>query len=207
MKAGDKRKTVFAYKSAKELAVGRYTLPGYVPQPEKSVFKHATVMLLTWVFTALLVVWTVSFSSFRGMDKWDRVAYCGIMFFIFHLFLLLNFINKFHEIHKCLEKLFNGNGQIVIGTSFLVLGFVDYLMIQIYYNLLNEDGPQSLFITLYVVYYVSLLLLFLTWMAYWETFAFYCTEYSYMHGLMAISLIGGVVLVLARWVQPSKEGD
>merc|ERR1719397_438690 len=66
---------------------------------------------------------------------------------------------------------------------------------------------MTLFITLYVVYYLSLILLFLTWMAYWEVFSFYCAEYSYMHGFLYISMLGGVVLFIARWLRPSNPGD
>jgi hypothetical protein len=159
------------------------------------------------IVTTLLVTWTAFLSSYEGLDKWDRVAYVGMMCFIFHLFLLLNFLNKFHNFHRCLENLFNGRGQTVLGLTFVVLAFSDYLMIQIYYSLLKAEGPESLLIILYVVYYTCLVLMFLTWMAYWEAFAFYCSEYPYMHGFMYISIIGFMILAVARWIQPAKEGD
>jgi len=141
------------------------------------------------------------------MDKWDRVAYIGMMFLIFHIFLLLDNNDKFHNFHRSLEKLCNGRGQTLFSVSFLILGFADYIMIEVYYSLLNEDGPLSLYISLYVVYYIVLLLMFFTWMVYWDVFAFYCAEYSYVHGFMYISLFGGVVLVFARWIRPSVSGD
>merc|ERR1719285_1423700 len=89
----------------------------------------------------------------------------------------------------------------------MVIAFTDYILMQIWYVLLKEDGPDALFATMYVMYYLSLVLMFLTWQAYWEAFAFYCSEYSYMHGFMYISVLGGVVLIIARWIRPSKEGD
>jgi len=170
-------------------------------------FKHATVSIFILIITGLLVSWTVYSGSYEGLDKWDRVAYIGMMCFIFHLFLLLNILKKFHSFHRFLENLFGGNGQTVLSLTFAALAFSDYLMIQIYYSLLNAEGPESLLVTLYVVYYISLVLMFLTWMAYWEAFAFYCSEYPYLHGFMYISMIGFMILVVARWIQPAKEGD
>eukprot|EP00495_Collosphaeridae_sp_1-RS-2012_P008976 TRINITY_DN901_c0_g1_i4.p1 TRINITY_DN901_c0_g1~~TRINITY_DN901_c0_g1_i4.p1 ORF type:complete len:559 (-),score=18.79 TRINITY_DN901_c0_g1_i4:211-1794(-) len=73
--------------------------------------------------------------------------------------------------------------------------------------MLNEDGPLELYITLYVVYYICLLLMFFNFMVYWEVIAFYCSEYSYVHGFMYISILGGLILALARWIRPSKPGD
>jgi hypothetical protein len=44
-------------------------------------------------------------------------------------------------------------------------------------------------------------------MAYWETFAFYCSEYAYIHGFMYISFIGGAALIFSRWIRPANPGD
>jgi len=128
----------------------------------------------------------------------DRVIYAGMMCLICHLFLILDAFDNFHILHKCLEKSFCGHGKYVISMTFMVLAFTDYIMIQIWYVFLKEKGPEAVFITLYVLYYISLVLFFLTWQAWWEAFAFYCSEYSYMHGFMYISMIGGLVLIIAR---------
>lgn len=87
------------------------------------------------------------------------------------------------------------------------MGFADYLMIETYYNLMDGDGPEALLITLYIGYYVSMLLLFCIWMVYWEVFAFYCTEYPYIHGFMYTSIIGGMALTVCRWVRTANPGD
>merc|ERR1719228_3239154 len=72
---------------------------------------------------------------------------------------------------------------------------------------MGEEGPKALLITLYIFYYISLVLLFFTWMVYWEAFAFYCSEYSYIHGFMYISIIGGLALIFSRWIRPASPQD
>merc|ERR1719193_1031243 len=49
--------------------------------------------------------------------------------------------------------------------------------------------------------------MFLNFMVCWDVFAYYCSEYSYIHGFMYISILGGLVLVFARWIRRSKPGD
>jgi len=169
--------------------------------------KQILSVLLIWVVTTLLVIWVVTTSSYIGMDKWDRVVYIGMMFMFFHLILTLDNFNLFHDFHRGLEGICNGRGQMVFGMAFLVLGFVDYILIGIYYDLLNEEGPLGLYIALYILYYLCLILMFFNFMVYWEVIAFYCSEYSYVHGFMYISILGGFVLFFARWIRPSKPGD
>jgi len=126
--------------------------------------KQILTVLLIWVIAALLVIWVIS--SYFGMDKWDRVAYIGIMFVIFHLFLGLDNFDKFHHFHRSLEGICNGKGQMVFGVTFLVLGFVDYILIEIYYDLLQEDGPLGLYLALYILYYICLILMFFNFMVF-----------------------------------------
>jgi len=167
--------------------------------------KQILTVLLIWVVAALLVIYVIS--TYFDMDKWDRVAYIGMMFVIFHLFLGLDNFDKFHDFHRSLEALCNGRGQMVFGVTFLVLGFVDYILIKIYNDFLNEDGPLGLYLSLYILYYICLVLMFFNFMVFWEVFAFYCAEYPYVHGFMYISIFGGVVLVFSRWIRPSGPGD
>lgn len=176
-------------------------------QPKKLIFRQVCSSLFLWMLTAFLVIYLLIFSSYEGIDKWDQLAYAGMMCFMFQLFIILDAYDKFHEFHSFLENMFSGRGQTILSVMFMILGFIDYIMIEVHYSMLNENGPMALFVTLYVVYYISLILLFLTWMAYWEVFAFYCAEYSYMHGFLYISMFGGVVLFIARWIRPSHEGD
>jgi len=126
--------------------------------------KQILTILLIWVVTILLVIWVLN--SWFGMEKWDRVAYTGMMSAFIHLFLGLDNFNKFHDFHRSLEGICNGRGQIVFGVTFVVLAFVDYILIGIYYDLLNEDGPLALYVTLYVLYYMCLVLMFLNFMVY-----------------------------------------
>jgi len=180
----------------------------FVSREEEGLRKKQIItVLLIWVITILLLVWVLLLSSFFDMDKWDRVAYIGIWFVFFHFILWLDNFDKFHDFHRSLEGICNGKGQMVFGVTFFVLAFVDYILIEIYYDLMNEDGPLGLFITLYVLYYICLVLIFFNFMVYWEVIAFYCSEYSYVHGFMYISLLGGVALVVSRWIRPSKPGD
>jgi len=106
-----------------------------------------------------------------------------MMSFIFNLFLVLDAFNKFHEFHRSLEKLCCGHGQTVIGIALPFFGFSCYIMLEVL-SMFKGDGPIALFITMYVFYYMTLVLMFLAWMVYWDLFAFYCVEYSYMHGFM-----------------------
>lgn len=94
------------------------------------------------------------------------MAYAVMMCLMFQLFLILDAYNKFHDFHKFLERMCSGRGQTILSVSFMTLGFADYIMIEVHYNLLNEDGPEALFMILYILYYISLILMFLTWMSY-----------------------------------------
>jgi len=126
--------------------------------------KQIWTILMIWVVTIFFLIWALS--SYFGMEKWDRVAYAGMLSACFHLFLGLDNFDKFHDFHRSLKGICNGKGQIVFGVTFLVLGFVDYVLIGIYYDLLNEDGPLALYVTLYVLYYMCLVLMFLNFMVY-----------------------------------------
>jgi len=159
------------------------------------------------ILTAAAVAWVLLASSYEGIDKIDHVAYALIMFSGFMLFIYLDAVQKFHRFHRYFERCFNGRGQTVFSASLIVVGFVDYLLIEIYYRVLSDSENTALLIALYVLFYASLVLMFFTFMAYWEVFAFYCAEYSYVHGFLYLSLLGGIVLFFARLVHPPKEGD
>jgi len=126
--------------------------------------KQIWTILMIWVVTILLLIWALS--AYSGMEKWDRVAYTGMMNACCHLFLGLDNFGKFHDFHRSLKGICNGRGKIVFGVTFLVLGFVDWILIGIYYDLLNEDGPLALYVTLYVLYYMCLVLMFLNFMVF-----------------------------------------
>jgi len=137
----------------------------FVSREEEGLRKKQILsVILIWVVTILLVIWALS--SYSGMDKWDRLVYVGMMFVFFHLVLVLDNFDKFHDFHRSLEGICNGKGQMVFGATFFVLGFVDYILIEIYYDLLNEDGPLGLYITLYILYYMCLILMFFNFMVY-----------------------------------------
>jgi len=170
-------------------------------------FRQLCVTFVTFVLTGALLSWTLFFSSYEGLDKWDTVAYTCLMCLMSLVFIALDAFDKFHDLHRYLENFCNGHGQTVFSVSFLFIGFTDYIMIETYYSLMDGDGPEALLITLYVFYYASLFLLFFTWMVHWEVFAFYCSEYPYIHGFMYISFIGGVALVFCRWIRPANQGD
>lgn len=170
-------------------------------------FRQICVIFVTSVITGAGLSWTIFYSSYEGLDKWDNVAYTCMMCLMSWLFIALDSFEKFHNFHLCLENLCDGQGQAFLSISFLILGFADYIMIETYYSLMDGDGPLALLITLYIVYYASLILLFCTWMVYWEVFAFYCSEYPYIHGFMYISVVGGLALVSSRWIRPPIQGD
>jgi len=157
--------------------------------------------------TTAAVIWVILFSNYELLDKIDYVTYAMIMCMVFMLFIYLDAYSQFHNFHRFFECCFNNRGQTVFSFSLIVASFVDYLLIEIYYRVLSDDGNTGLLIALYVLFYLALILMFFTFMAFWEVFAFYCAEYSYVHGFLYLSLIGGVVLFFARLIHPSNEGD
>lgn len=158
-------------------------------------------------FTVAAIGYVIMASSYEFMDKVDYTAYAVIMFSGCTLFIYLDAFGKFHNFHRFFELCFNGRGQQIFFFSLIFVGFVDYLLIEIYYRVLSDDRNDILLIALYILYYTALMLTFLTFMAWWEVFAFYCAEYSYVHGFFYLSLIGGVVLFFARLIHPPNEGD
>jgi hypothetical protein len=164
-------------------------------------------ILVNLGLTSAAVVWVILFSNYTLLDKIDYVAYAVIMCMVFMLFIYLDAYSKFHNFHRFFECCFNNRGQAVFGLSLIVAAFVDYLLIEIYYRVLGDGGSTGLLIALYVLFYLALILMFFTFMAFWEVFAFYCAEYSYVHGFLYLSLIGGLVLFLARLIRPSNQGD
>jgi len=111
---------------------------------------QAPAVLIIWAITVAVIVWTLKYSWYTGIEMWDRVAYVAMMCLIFHFLLVLDAYDKFHDFHVYLENMFCGHGKTVLSISLLLFGFADYIMIEVYYSLLDENGPMSLFITLYV---------------------------------------------------------
>jgi len=169
--------------------------------------RQLAAISINLALTAAAVVWVILFSTYEGMDKVDHVAYAVIMCMGFMLFIWLDACQKFHSFHRYFENCFNGRGQQVFSLSLIAVGFVDYLLIEVYYRVLSDGGSTALLIALYVLFYIALILMFFTFMAFWEVFAFYCAEYSYVHGFLYLSLLGGLVLVCARLIRPSNVGD
>jgi hypothetical protein len=128
--------------------------------------RQGCAILVNFGFTGAAITWVIFASSLEGLDMIDHVVYALIMCIGFLLFIYLDAYQKFHKFHKFFQHCFNGHGQAVFGASLILVGFVDYVLIEIYYRVLMETGSQGLLISLYVLYYFSLLLFFITFMAF-----------------------------------------
>ena len=42
-------------------------------------------------------------------------------------------------------------------------------------------------------------------MAYWKTFSFYCSEKSFVHALMYVTIIGFIIIAICRWIRPVPD--
>jgi len=169
--------------------------------------RQLCVVLTVLALWAAMIIYTIHYSSYEGLSIWDQVVYVSLVAAMSLLFLYLDARSRFHHFHRWFEQCFGGRGQIVFTSSLIVIGFIDFLLIEIHYRLLSEGGGLELLITLYVLFYLCLLMAFCTFMTFWDVFAYYCAESPYMHGFMYLTVIGGLILFFARWIRPGKEGD
>ena len=158
-----------------------------------------TLLLILGVSTAGIIY------SLLFANDLNYVAYACIFGAVCILFLALDFFDTFEIFQETFETAFCGNGQTVWFGLFAVLGFVDYIMI----GLADDEIIKGETVTwiINVLFWICVPLAFATWIAYWKTFSFYCSEKSWMHALFYLTIVGYIIIALCRWIRPCLSDD
>ena len=155
----------------------------------------------------LLLILILTFVGIAAPIHYDMspyyISYAAILGAIFLLFLFLDFWDNFHLFQSKFESSCNGRSQNIFLITFCITAFIDYILIGLEEDdIINGDTP---IIIIDVLYYTALVLFLCTWMAYWKTFSFYCSEKSFLHALFYLTIIGYIIIAICRWLRPLES--
>jgi len=143
----------------------------------------------------------------------------SFVFGVFLFILVLNHIRRFLWLVDRIQnyKIFCGIKlpSLIVG-SFLLLGLTDFLLLSMSAACPEGDdcdeplldphgGNGEVRHTTRTLTAICAILFALTVLAHWDHFSFLCAHYAWVHAIFYCTIIGGVILEVARLLAPPKE--
>jgi len=194
-------------------------------KPEiKSVTLFLVLELITFAACVLSFINAVAYGEcyndyvcFRNLMLVSFV--CGVFFILLvlvHKRLFRKFVDEIQNREMCWKlKL-----QVLILSLFMVVGFSDFLLLSV--SAACEVGQNDCHEPLLdphagngevrhitrTLTAVCAILFALTVLAYWDHFSYICAHYAWVHAIFYCTVIGGVILEIARYlVKPQNIAD
>jgi len=184
---------------------------------------------LVWeLFTFTACASSLIYSLAYGGCYNDYVCFRNLMFgsFVFGVFFIVlvlvhkGFFRALVEDILNREMCWNLKLPVLIISSFLLIGFSDFLLLSISAacevgeNNCNEPlldphaGNGEVRHITRTLTALCAILFALTVLAYWDHFSYICAHYAWVHAILYCTIIGGVFLEIARClVRPKKKAD
>lgn len=132
------------------------------------------------------------------------MSYAVVLELVLVLFIVLNFFNKFYEFHEWFALLCDGKAAPVFVILTLIFGVAQWIIWTLSENdfLEETEAKNELLIIVDIAFYTAMLFFFFSFMAYWSTISYYCSEKPFVQAFIYMTIVGYILIWAARQLRP-----